>query len=54
MCLRDDTDDNNAEVHALKKKAFNLAKDLMSAEKELAKMQQEISGVLQGVEKDFR
>lgn len=38
----------------LKRKVYYLAKDLMTAEKEISRLQKEISGVLQGVERDFR
>ena len=42
------------EAQEMRRRAYYLAKDLLAAEKLVAKLQGEISGVLQGVEKDFR
>ena len=44
----------SADVDDLKRKVYYLAKDLLTAEKEISRLQKEISGVLQGVERDFR
>lgn len=41
-------------ANELKKKVYYLGKDLLRAEKEMLRMQCQISGVLQGVERDFR
>lgn len=41
-------------ANQLKREVYYLGKDLLTAEKELNKLQAEVSGVLQGVERDFR